>query len=123
MASRWRWILVVTAATALDLVARFAAPFDFGRVMHVEAALFPLTGIVLGTLLRTEPRTQGWRHVVRVSLVWLFGLGGLRPLVWTLGLSVMVANLATLLVALGGILVWVLRRRTRVPEPSLRSGS
>lgn len=123
MPSRWRWILVVTAATALDLLGRFGASFDFARVMHIEAVLFPVTGAVLATLLRHEPGTQGWPHAVRVGLVWLFGLGGLRPVVWTLGLSLMAANLATLVVALAGILLWVLRRRQRVSAGSSRGAA
>lgn len=113
MTSRWRWILVVTATTGLDLVARFAAPFDFARVMHVEAVLFPVTGIVLALLLRSEPGTQGWPNRIRLGLVWLFGLGALRPLLWTLGAPVMAANLTTLGVVLVGILAWALRRRRR----------
>lgn len=114
MPSRWRWILVVTAASGLDLVARFASSFDFGRVMHVEAFLFPVTGVVLAWLRRSEPGTQGWPNRARVGLIWLFGLGALRPLLWTLGAPIMAANLATLGVALVGILVWALRRRHRV---------
>jgi hypothetical protein len=113
MSSRWRWILVVTAATAIDLVARFGASFDFARVMHIEAVLFPATALVLAALFRYEPPTQGWPHAVRVGLVWLFALGGLRPVLWTLGLSLMAANLATLSVALAGILIWWFRRRSR----------
>jgi hypothetical protein len=115
MPSRWRWILVVAAATGLDLLARFAAPFDFRRVMHIEAGLFPGTTLVLAVLIRHEPSTRGWSHAARLSLIWLFGLGGLRPLLWTLGLSVAVANLATVGAALAGVLVLVLRHRHRVP--------
>jgi hypothetical protein len=113
MSSRWRWILIITAATALDLLARFGPSFNFARVMHIEAVLFPVTGLVLAALFRHEPGTQGWPYAVRVGLVWLFGLGGLRSILWTLGLSVMAANLAALIVALAGILIWWLRRRSR----------
>jgi hypothetical protein len=123
MPSRWRWILVVVAATVLDLLARFATSFDFGRVMHVEAVLFPVVAIVLATLLRYEPSTTAWPHAVRVGLVWLFGLGGLRPVLWTLGLPVMVANLATLVALLVGILIWVFRRRHRGPGKPLGGSS
>jgi hypothetical protein len=113
MPSRWRWILIVIAATALDLLARFGASFDFDRVMHIEAVLFPVTGALLATLVRYEPSTQGRPHAARIGLVWLFALGGLRPVLWTLGVSLMWANRATLAVALAGILVWWLRRRSR----------
>jgi hypothetical protein len=123
MSSRWRWILVIAVATALDLLARFGAAFNFARVMHVEAVLFPLTGAVLAALFRYEPITQGWPHGVRVGLLWLFGLGGLRPLLWTLGVPLMAANLATLGVALAGVLVWVLRRRQRVVAGSKRGAA
>jgi hypothetical protein len=113
MSSRWRWSLVVTAATAVDLLARFGAPFDFDRVMRMEAVLFPVTAAFLATLLRSEPSTQGWPRRVRLGLIWLFGLGGLRPVLWMLGVSLMAANLATLVGALAGILVWRVRRRDR----------
>jgi len=103
MTSRGRWILALGIATAVDLAARFATGFDFGRVMHVEAALFPLTALSLATLLRHEPRTHGWPHALRVGLVWLFGLGGLRPLLWTLGVPLMTANLATLVAGVAGL--------------------
>ena len=115
MTSRRRWILVVTVTAGLDLIARFGAPFDFARVMHVEAVLFPATGIVLALLRRAEPATQGWPNRIRLGLVWLFGLGALRPLLWTLGAPLMAANLTTLGVALVGILVWALRRKHRAP--------
>ena len=113
MSSRWRWIFVVTAATALDLVARFGAPFSFARVMHIEAVLYPVTGAALAALFRFEPSTQGWPHAVRVALVWLFGLGALRPVLWTVGVSLMAANIATFVVAMAGIMIWWFRRRSR----------
>jgi hypothetical protein len=113
MASRWRWILIVAVATALDLLARFGTAFDFARVMHVEALLFPITALVLAALRRSEPRMSGWPHAVRVGVVWCFALAGLRPLLWTLGLPLMVANLASVVVLAGGILRWGLRRRAR----------
>jgi hypothetical protein len=121
MTSRWRWILVVTATTSLDLLARFGASFDIARVMHVEAVLFPVTGLVLASLQRSDPGTRAWPKRIRVGLVWLFGLGALRPLLWTLGAPLMTANLATLATALVGILVGPLRRRYRVPR-DLSSG-
>jgi hypothetical protein len=111
-------MLVVTAATALDLLARFGGSFNFRRVMHLEAVLFPLTGAVLWTLLRYEPANRGRPYAVRVGLIWLFALGGLRPLLWTLGLPLLASNLITLVVALVGVLVWMLRRRHRVQGQS-----
>jgi hypothetical protein len=117
MSSRWRWILVVAAATVLDLVGRFASSFDFGRVMHLEAVLFPATVAVLIWLRRSEPATRGWPNRARLGVIWLFGLGALRPLLWTLGAPIMVANLATLAVALAGLLLWAIRRRRRFFTP------
>jgi hypothetical protein len=113
MPSRWRWILVVSTATALDLLARFGTSFSFARVTHLEAVLFPFTAAVLALLIRYEPSTQGWPHAVRVGLLWLFGLGGLRSVLWTLGLPLMTANIAVLVVAVAGIVSWWLRRRSR----------
>jgi hypothetical protein len=113
MPYRWRWILTITTATALDLAARFGAAFDFGRVMRVEAILFPLTAVVLATLLHRDPGSATWSHVVRIACLWLFALGGLRPVLWTLGLPLMAANLITLGAALLGLVVWLIRcRRT-----------
>jgi hypothetical protein len=111
MRPRWRWILVVTVATAVDLLARFGLRFSFARVMHVEAVLFPLTAAVLARLLRREPDTTGWTHALRVGLLWFFALGGLRPVLWTLGLPLMAANLATAAAAALGVLAWMVRRR------------
>lgn len=96
----------MTAATGLDLIARLATSFDFARVMHVEAVLFPVTGIGLGLLRRAEPGTQGRPNRIRLGLVWLFGLGAVRSLLWTLGAPLMAANLTTLGVGLVGIVVW-----------------
>jgi hypothetical protein len=114
--NRWRWVLILAAATALDLVARLAARFDFSRVMHVEAVLFPVTGIALAVLLRRDPGTRTWSHAMRVALVWLFALGGLRPVLWSLGAPLMAANLATLLAALVSLVGWFVRRRHPVPD-------
>lgn len=109
MTPRGRWILVVTATTGLDLAARFASSFDFARVMHAEAVLFPVTAIVLVVLRRSEPRRRGWPDRVRLGLIWMFGLGTVRPLLWTLGAPITVANFATAGVAVIGVLVWARR--------------
>ena len=119
--SRRRWILVVTATTALDLLARFSVSFDFARVMHVEAVLFSVTAITLATLRRSESGTRGWPNRIRPGLVWLFGLGAVRSVLWTLGAPLMAANLAILGIALVGIVVWALRRRGRAASPRLLS--
>jgi hypothetical protein len=119
MPNRWRWALVLAAATALDLLARFATSFDFGRVMHAEAVLFPVTGIALAILLRRDPGTRPWSHTIRVALVWLFALGGLRPVLWSLGAPMMAANLATLFTALVGLVAWIVRRRRQAADQPL----
>ena len=101
MTSRTRWILVIVATAALDYLARTATSFEFARVMRAEAILFPLTTMVLALLLRSEPKAAGWRHGLRVGLVWFFGLGALRPVLWSLGASLLVANV----VSIGGVVV------------------
>lgn len=121
MTSRWHWIVVVTSTTALDLMARFGAGFDFARVMHTEAVLFPGTALALAAFLRYEPPTLGWSRRIRVGLTWLFGLGGLRPLLWSLGVPLMFANLVALLGGLIGMLVWVLRRRHAAENARVRA--
>jgi len=111
MTSRTRWVLAVSAAAALDYGARVATAFDFAGVMHAEAILFPLTTIVLALLLRSEPRAHGWRHGIRVGLVWAFGLGALRPVLWSLGAPLMAANLVSIGGLVAALLVWAVRRR------------
>ena len=111
MTARWRWTLIIGGAAALDLLARFGSAFDFDRIMRVEAVLFPVTGILLGALAWHEPRAPGRRHGFRVGLAWFFLLGGLRPLLWTLGVPLMAANLASLGAALAVGAAWMLRRR------------
>ena len=113
----WRWFLGVAAVTGLDLVARFVSGFDFGRIMHVEAILFPLAALTLAALRRADPGERPWSRAIRLGLVWLFALGGIRPLLWWLGVPLMAANLATLAAALVALVAWRLRRRraARVP--------
>jgi hypothetical protein len=123
MPARWRWILVLAVTTALDLLARFSLPFDFARVMHIEAALFSLTAVALGLLLRSEPRSHGWPRALKLGLIWLFALGGLRPLLWTIHVPLLSANLATFLVALVGVLIWVARRRRRRVDAADHGGT
>ena len=114
MTTRWRGTLIIAGATALDLLARFGSAFDFDRIMRVEAVLFPVTGIVLAALAWHEPRTPGRGHGFRVGLAWFFTLGGLRPLLWTLGLPLMAANLSTLGAALVTGAILIMRRRRPV---------
>ncbi len=102
---------MITATAALDYLVRVATAFDFAQIMHTEAILFPLTTIVLALLLRSEPRAQGWRHGLRVGLVWFFGLGSLRPVLWSLGASLMVANVVAIGGVVVGLIVWAVRRR------------
>jgi hypothetical protein len=123
MTSRWRWIVVVAGATALDLVARFGAPFDFARVMHAEAVLFSLTALALGFLLHSEPRPPGWPGLIRVLLVWLFALGGLRPVLWTLHVPLMWSNLAALAIALVGLVFGLVRHRPSASRNSSRGAA
>ncbi len=110
MTSRTRWILVIVATAALDYVVRIATSFDFARIMHAEAVLFPLTTMVLATLLRSEPRAQGWRHGLRVGLVWFFGLGALRPLLWNFGAPLIVANVVSIGGVVVALIIWAVRR-------------
>jgi hypothetical protein len=123
MTPRWRWISIVAGATALDLVARFGAPFDLARVMHTEAALFPLTALVLGLLLRSEPSLPRWPRMTKVALVWVFALGGLRPLLWTAHVPLLWANVAALVAALTGLTLSLVRRRRAAPRTSARGAA
>jgi LPXTG-motif cell wall-anchored protein len=123
MRSRWRWLLVVTAAAGLDLLVRFAGSFDFRRIMHAEAVLFPATAGALALLLHGESPSAPWPRRARIGLIAFFGLGGLRPVLWTLGLPLSTANLSTLGAALAGTAIWMLRRRRRAPGSPPTDGS
>ena len=113
MASRWWWTLVVGVATGVDLLLRFGGAFDFHRVMVGEAVLFSLTAIGLTLLLLREPRARGWRHGIRVAIVWFFALGALRPVLWLSGLALETANIGTVVGAVSGLVLWRYRRRRR----------
>lgn len=99
-----RWLGVVLIATAIDLLVRFALPFDLSRVLRVEAALFPLTGLALFLLFRSEPRASpGWRRV-QIVVIAAFPLAGIRSGLWAAGLPVQRANLVVLAI---GIVTWL----------------
>jgi hypothetical protein len=74
---------------------RFGSGFDFGRVMRAEALLFPITAIALAGLRRADPPMHGWPSRTRLFLLWLFAVGSVRPILWSLGVPLMAANLAT----------------------------
>lgn len=99
-----RWIGVIAAATAADLVVRFVLPLDQTGVLRVEAILFPLTGLALLALFRAGPRlSPGWRRAQIVAVA-AFSLAGLRAGLWAGGVPVNRANLAALGV---GALTWL----------------
>ena len=109
-AARISWI-VCAVATCVDLLARFGGDFDFARVMHIEAVLFSGTALTLAYLFRRDPSTLPRHRTVSLALAWLFALGSVRPLLWTLGAALVVANLSALVVAISAAGWWLLKYR------------
>jgi hypothetical protein len=110
IAARISWI-VCAVATCVDLLTRFGGDFDFARVMHIEAVLFPGSALTLAYLYRRQPSKLPRHRRISLALAWLFALGSLRPLLWTLGAPLVVANLAALVVAVCAAGWWLLRYR------------
>jgi len=108
----FRWILVILGATAVDLLMRFRLAMSFTAVLWAEAILFPLTGLVLGLLLKASPNLTGFKRGIQIALVWGFFLAGIRSGIWVAGVPVGAANLLIFLSALGGWLAgWAAKRR------------
>jgi hypothetical protein len=103
------WIICVATA-GLDLLARFGGGFDFARVMYIEAGLFPTTAFALAYLHWRQPCKPRAFRVTLTALIWLFALGSLRPLLWTLGAPLVAANVAGIVVAIGAVLVYAVLR-------------
>jgi hypothetical protein len=100
-------LLVVLLAAAIDMLARFRGAFDMGRVLRVEAVLFPMTGLVLLFLLWRRPPLPGFRRRLQIVLAAGFLLAGLRSGLWAWGMPVGRVNL----VVLGAAAVaWVVYR-------------
>lgn len=107
------WISVILAATATDLFARFGIPFDLTRVLWVEAAIFPLSGVGLLLLSRRSPWAPGFRRRIQIVVVAGFFLSGLRSGLWAAGFPIGRVNLAVLGAA---ILLWLGFRLARIRQ-------
>ena len=123
MKSRTQLVVVLTLTLAADLIIRFGSTFDFARAMHGEAILFTLTAGVLLLLHRRSSETDGLQNRWGVIVIWFFGLGALRCILWTIGIPLTGANFATLGVLGVVILVWWLTRGQRKKVDSVNGGS
>jgi hypothetical protein len=99
MGTTLRWLGVILAATALDLLLRFGASPGFRGVLWGEAVVFPLTSLGLLLLRRSRPIPSGARGALQVILIWTFLLAGVRSGAWAAGVPVTAANLLVLALA------------------------
>ena len=114
------WLLLFAIVGIIELVVRFAIPFETRRVLVVEAVLFLGAGVVSGILARRAVQV-GWRYALQWALVAAFVLAAVRAGLWAVGVPVPRANQ---IIALLGVLalgaVWLRRRRR--PRASSVSG-
>jgi hypothetical protein len=101
------WATLFGVIVATEALVRFAIPFNFTRILVVEALLFFAAAIVIIILIRRPPFALGWYRGLQWILLWFFILGGIRATIWALGQPVMRANMAILLI---GIVVLIANR-------------
>ncbi|MGD2120922.1 MAG: hypothetical protein PVJ76_04220 [Gemmatimonadota bacterium] len=102
-----KWAVVFAVATFVDLLARFAIPFQMTRVLAVEAVLFPAAAAAFLVLMRKGPSQTGFRRKLQIILIGGFFLAGLRSGLWAAGIPVGTVNLLVLAAA---VLTWVAYR-------------
>ena len=107
-----RPLVVVAAATVLDLLARVGFGFDMEYVVPAEAALFLVAAVLFAFFGRApDAADPGVRRLDR-WLAALFALASLRSALWAAGLDVYVANMVILIVgAVAGGSIWIRSRR------------
>jgi hypothetical protein len=113
---RWLpWIGLAAAITAIDLVSRFALPFNLQRVLVVEAVLFFVGALATLTLSTRPPRPSGWRRVLPRLLAGGLLLAAFRAALWAAGMPVARANL--IILVLGVVMLAGAQWRTRRTKP------
>lgn len=106
-----QWVGIILVVAAVDLAVRFRIEGDYGRVLWVEAILFPLAAFALNLLFRSRGRPSGGQGRFETVVVWAFFLAGIRSGLWAAGLPVGVANLVLFLLAILGWTGSRLRKR------------
>jgi hypothetical protein len=108
------WATLFAVIIGVEVIVRFAIPFNLTRVLVVEALLFFAAAIVIIILIQRSALALRWRRGLRWILLWFFILGGIRSAIWASGQPVMRANMTILclgIVLLIGNRIW--RRRHR----------
>ena len=110
-APRWRWLWILAAVAALDLAIRFGVAFRMPEVGAWEAALFAGGAFALYLTRRRTPPAYRLSGRLQIALILALALAAERLLLWRAGAAMSIANLATLVTALGVLIVWLVRRR------------
>jgi hypothetical protein len=120
---RYRWLVVILLAAAIDFSARLALGFDMARVAVAEAVLFGGVAALMFWTARTSRLDSTPLHRLEVASAMAFGFAAVRASVWAAGARVLVANLITLglavAVGLGLLVRW---RRVRRQRRGLHDG-
>jgi hypothetical protein len=105
------WLVIVIAVALIDIVGRLALGFAMARVIVFESVLF-LGACMLIAMATARYPSQSLlvRRGERVLAV-VFGLAGLRVMVWAAGAGVGVANCVVLGIGLMLALALVIRTR------------
>jgi len=109
--------LLLGVIVAIDLTARFGGVFDFARAMHVEAILFPVAAVATAGLSRKHTGGPRWARAAQVSIAWLFAVGGVRPILWSFGVPLELANLVTLITGIAAAAISLAIRRVSQRPP------
>ena len=105
------WLVIVLSVALIDIVGRFVLRFAMGRVIVFESVLFLWACVLVAVAtVRYSSKSERARWIER-ALVVVFGLAGLRVMVWAAGGSVGVANMVVLGVGLMVALWLVIRAR------------
>lgn len=109
-----RWVALLAVVAAVELVARFAFPFDLERVLVVETVLFLGAAFAITRLVARAPPKKRWQRVLQWVLAWSFALAAVRTGIWAAGQPVSRANGAVLVLGVVVLVAaWVRHRRRR----------
>jgi hypothetical protein len=95
----------------LDILGRVALAFDMPRIVAVEAGLFFAACLLMGVIVTRYQSASGLLARTERVLAVVFGLGGVRAVVWTISGSVMAANLVTFVAAVALVIGYIVGKR------------
>ena len=108
------WPTILGVVLVIDLAARFFIPASDSFVRILEGSVFGTAAVALAIPLFRKRGLSDLRRKIHGWLGALLGLGGIRSLMWGLGVPVEIANLTIFLLGLGGLAaLFFFRKRTQ----------